>query len=55
MMDITLADEQDDPLPSLDLEGLARTALEDRFLVENLAGYAEYTERVKWRLLPGIW
>jgi len=34
---------------------VARTALEDRFLVENLAGYAEYTERVKWRLLPGIW
>ena len=27
-MDITLADEQDDPLPSLDILALARTALE---------------------------
>ena len=34
-MDITLADEQDDPLPSLDLEGLARTALEAEGLPDS--------------------
>jgi protein-S-isoprenylcysteine O-methyltransferase Ste14 len=32
-----------------------RTALEDRFLLENLEGYQEYAVRVRWRLLPGVW
>lgn len=32
-----------------------RTYLEDKTLHEELPGYAEYTERVKYRLLPGIW
>jgi protein-S-isoprenylcysteine O-methyltransferase Ste14 len=32
-----------------------RTALEDRFLQENLAGYRAYAQRVRYRLLPGIW
>lgn len=32
-----------------------RTALEDRFLRANLAGYSDYAGRVKSRLLPGIW
>jgi protein-S-isoprenylcysteine O-methyltransferase Ste14 len=32
-----------------------RTALEDRMLKEELAGYGEYTKRVRYRLLPGIW
>lgn len=32
-----------------------RTALEDRFLRANLGGYAEYSSRVPWRLLPWIW
>lgn len=32
-----------------------RTYLEDRTLQEELPGYAEYVERVKYRLFPGIW
>jgi protein-S-isoprenylcysteine O-methyltransferase Ste14 len=34
---------------------VARTALEDRTLQRELAGYAEYAARVRWRLLPGVW
>jgi len=33
----------------------ARTALEDRTLREELAGYQEYAARTRHRLLPGIW
>lgn len=32
-----------------------RTALEDRTLQAELAGYLEYTRRVRYRLIPGIW
>ena len=32
-----------------------RTHLEDRTLHEELTGYPEYAERVRHRLLPGIW
>jgi protein-S-isoprenylcysteine O-methyltransferase Ste14 len=32
-----------------------RTALEDRTLREELPGYEEYAQRVRYRLLPGIW
>jgi len=32
-----------------------RTALEDRTLHAELAGYAEYAEAVRYRLLPGVW
>jgi len=32
-----------------------RTALEDRTLQEELPGYKEYTQEVRYRLLPGIW
>jgi protein-S-isoprenylcysteine O-methyltransferase Ste14 len=32
-----------------------RTSLEDRFLRENLPGYADYAQRTRWRLFPGIW
>ena len=32
-----------------------RTALEDRTLQEELAGYREYARRVRYRLLPGVW
>jgi protein-S-isoprenylcysteine O-methyltransferase Ste14 len=32
-----------------------RTALEDRTLRAELPGYAEYTDRVRFRLIPGIW
>jgi protein-S-isoprenylcysteine O-methyltransferase Ste14 len=32
-----------------------RTVLEDRMLQEELAGYKEYTQEVKYRLFPGVW
>lgn len=32
-----------------------RTALEDRTLQAELPGYKEYTGRVRYRLLPGVW
>lgn len=32
-----------------------RTALEDRTLQKELAGYADYAEKVRYRLLPGVW
>jgi len=32
-----------------------RTACEDRFLKMNLLGYTDYSRRVRFRLLPGIW
>lgn len=32
-----------------------RTVLEERTLREELAGYAAYSRRVKWRWIPGIW
>lgn len=32
-----------------------RTALEDRALRAELDGYTDYTRRVRYRLLPGIW
>jgi protein-S-isoprenylcysteine O-methyltransferase Ste14 len=32
-----------------------RTALEDRTLQEKLPGYKEYSQKVHYRLLPGIW
>ncbi len=34
---------------------LVRTYLEDRTLQEELNGYREYTARVRWKLVPGIW
>lgn len=33
---------------------IRRTLLEDRMLQQELAGYAEYAQRVKYRLVPGI-
>jgi protein-S-isoprenylcysteine O-methyltransferase Ste14 len=32
-----------------------RTALEDRTLQSELDGYREYAQRVRYRLLPGVW
>jgi protein-S-isoprenylcysteine O-methyltransferase Ste14 len=32
-----------------------RTHLEDRTLRDELPGYSEYAERVRFRLIPGIW
>lgn len=34
---------------------LRRTFLEDQTLAEELPGYAAYRQRVKFRLLPGVW
>lgn len=34
---------------------IVRTALEDKALQAELEGYQEYTQRVKYRLLPGLW
>jgi protein-S-isoprenylcysteine O-methyltransferase Ste14 len=33
----------------------SRIVSEDRFLIANLDGYREYAERVRSRLVPGIW
>ena len=32
-----------------------RTALEDRVLQDELAGYADYAKKVRYRLIPGVW
>ncbi len=34
---------------------IIRTELEDRFLKKNLPGYRQYAQRVRFRLIPGIW
>jgi len=34
---------------------IIRTALEDRTLQAELPGYIEYTQHVRYRLIPGIW
>jgi protein-S-isoprenylcysteine O-methyltransferase Ste14 len=34
---------------------ILRTALEDRTLQAELPGYSGYTQRVRYRLLPGVW
>jgi protein-S-isoprenylcysteine O-methyltransferase Ste14 len=34
---------------------VVRTALEDRLLRRELAGYAAYAARVRYRLIPGLW
>jgi protein-S-isoprenylcysteine O-methyltransferase Ste14 len=34
---------------------VARTALEDKTLLEELDGYQEYAQQVRYRLLPGVW
>ena len=33
----------------------ARILLEERVLREAVAGYPDYTGRVRWRLIPGVW
>jgi protein-S-isoprenylcysteine O-methyltransferase Ste14 len=32
-----------------------RTSLEDRTLKERLEGYRDYTQRVPYRPIPGLW
>ena len=34
---------------------VVRTALEDRALLAELTGYADYARQVRYRLLPGVW
>jgi protein-S-isoprenylcysteine O-methyltransferase Ste14 len=34
---------------------VVRTALEDRVLLEELSGYREYADRVRWKLVKGVW
>jgi len=34
---------------------LYRAITEDRLLQARLPGYADYAQRVKWRLAPGVW
>ena len=33
----------------------ARIRDEERVLLQGLPGYAEYTQRVRWRIIPFIW
>jgi protein-S-isoprenylcysteine O-methyltransferase Ste14 len=33
----------------------ARTLGEEQLLMRDLAGYAEYAVKVRWRLVPGVW
>jgi len=39
----------------IDILFLIRTAKEDKTLQEELAGYQEYAQQVKYRLFPWIW
>jgi len=34
---------------------IVRTALEDKTLLQELDGYKEYAQRVRYRLLPPLW
>jgi protein-S-isoprenylcysteine O-methyltransferase Ste14 len=40
---------------SLTTLAIIRTTLEDRTLLAELTGYKEYAEKVRYRLIPGIW
>ena len=37
------------------LSVIVRTMFEDRFLAEKLDGYVAYQQKVRYRLVPGIW
>jgi protein-S-isoprenylcysteine O-methyltransferase Ste14 len=43
------------PVAAIFLVIVIRTALEDRVLRRELAGYQEYAKKVRWRLFPGLW
>lgn len=43
------------PLAPFAMLFLRRTAVEDRVLRAGLDGYAGYAERVRYRLVPGLW
>jgi protein-S-isoprenylcysteine O-methyltransferase Ste14 len=40
---------------AIDVLFVVRTAKEDKMLSEELAGYEDYAQRVRYRLIPGIW
>jgi protein-S-isoprenylcysteine O-methyltransferase Ste14 len=44
-------------IPAMIMSGfvVVRTVLEDRTLQDELPGYNEYAERVRYRLIPGVW
>ncbi|MEW6406300.1 MAG: isoprenylcysteine carboxylmethyltransferase family protein [Chloroflexota bacterium] len=44
-------------IPALFLSGVlvVRTALEDKTLQAELPGYKEFTQKTRYRLIPGIW
>jgi protein-S-isoprenylcysteine O-methyltransferase Ste14 len=44
-------------IPSIMIVGLFvyRTYREDQMLIDGLAGYSQYTQKVRYKLLPGIW
>lgn len=44
-------------IPAAVIAGLfiLRTILEDKTLKEELPGYREYTQKVRFRLIPGLW
>ncbi len=43
------------PAVGIALVFIVRTRLEDETLQAELPGYAEYAEKVRYRLIPGIW
>ena len=34
---------------------IPRTLFEERTLIDELPGYSEYTRRVRYRWVPGVW
>lgn len=43
------------PVIALAVVIVVRTSLEDSYLQRELAGYGDYTRRVRYRLIPGVW
>jgi len=43
------------PIVLLCIGIVIRTALEDKTLLAELPGYKEYAEKVRFRLIPGVW
>jgi protein-S-isoprenylcysteine O-methyltransferase Ste14 len=43
------------PVILLTLALVVRIVGEEKYLLENLIGYRQYTEKTRYRLLPGVW
>jgi len=43
------------PALLVSIVGILRTSLEDDMLQNELAGYREYAQHVRYRLIPGVW